>query len=89
MPDAPAAETEGAAAPHTDRSPHLHPQLAHDRPVAQPAVVGNGLPPAGWPGRKPVRPAGQRTSQARGEFTQSGFSTSSPLGSHVFTVWEV
>lgn len=67
VPDAAAAETYGAAAPHADRSAYLHPQLTHDRPVAQPAVVSDSLAPAGWTGRQPVWPAGQRASQARGE----------------------
>lgn len=67
VPDAAAAETEGAAAPHADRSARLQPQLAHDHPVAQPAVVSHSLAPAGRPGKRPLRPAGQRTSQARGE----------------------
>lgn len=67
VPDAAAAETEGAAAPHADRSAHLHPELTYDRPVTRPAVLGYSLPPAGQPGRRPLRPAGQRTSQARGE----------------------
>lgn len=67
VPDAAAAETEGAAAPHTDGSAHLHPKLTHDRPVTQPAVLSHSLTPAGRPGRQPVWPAGQRTSQARGE----------------------
>lgn len=67
VPVAAAAETARAAAPHADRSTHLHPDLTHDRPVAEPAVVSDGLAPAGWTGRQPVRPAGQRASQARGE----------------------
>lgn len=67
VPNAAAAETEGAAAPHADRSAHLHPKLTHDLPVTQPAVLSYSLTPAGWPGRQPVRPAGQCTSQARSE----------------------
>ncbi len=67
MPDAAAAETEGAAAPHADRSTHLHPNLTHDRPVTQPAVFSYSLTPAGRPGRQPLWPAGQHASQARGE----------------------
>lgn len=63
VPDA--AEAKGAAAPHPDGGPHLHPKLPPDLPVSQPAVLRR--PPAGRPGREPVRPAGQRTAQVRGE----------------------
>lgn len=62
-----AAETEGTASPHADRSAHLHPELTHDLPVARPAVVGHSLTPAGRPGRRPLRPARQCTAQAGGE----------------------
>lgn len=64
VPDA--AETEGTASPHTDRSARLHPELTHDRPVARPSVLGHSLTPAGRPGMQPLRPAGQCTAQAGG-----------------------
>lgn len=57
--DAAAAAAEGATAPHANRGPHLHPHS----PVPQPG----GLAPAGWPGKPPLRPAGECASQARGE----------------------
>ena len=67
MPDAAAAETEGTTAPHADGSTHLNPKLTHDCPVTQPAVLSHSLTSAERTGRQPLRPAGQRTSQARGE----------------------
>lgn len=67
VPDAAAAETEGAAAPHADGSTHIHPELTNDSPVTQPAVLSHSLTPAGRPGQQPLWPAGQCTSQARGE----------------------
>nr|XP_054599884.1 protein AF-17 isoform X2 [Nothobranchius furzeri] len=64
--DAAASETEGATAPHADRSARLHPKLTHDRSVSQPVVLGHGLPPAGRPRRRPLRSARQRAPQTRG-----------------------
>lgn len=58
-----AAAAERAAAPRAN----LHPKLAQDRPVAEPAVLCHRLAAAGQPGRQPIWPAGQRAPQARGE----------------------
>lgn len=74
VPDAAAAETERATAPHTDRSTHLHSKFTHDCPVTQLAVLCYSFTTSGQPGRKPLWSAGQRTSQTSESYCRSSHS---------------
>lgn len=62
-----AAAAERAAAPRAERSTNLHPKLAQDRPVAEPAVLCHRLSKAEQPGRQPIWPAGQHAPQTWGK----------------------
>lgn len=59
-----AAAAERAAAPRAEWSADLHPKLAQDCPVPEPAVLCHRLSDAG---QQPIRPAGQPAPQTWGE----------------------